>query len=424
MSFNNKLTAIADAIRRKTGGTATLTLDEMATEVSGIEPGVGLNFKVVGGTSAPVNPRENTIWVNTESEITGWEFSNDVLGANLLDFKTWSRNIGVANGSKLVTGNSITLSANGNADCYTSYGSDSAAKISCEPGKTYVLEWEHSGTDGKVYIFPLGSTTNMVFESSSLTNKIEYTATSGVTFFTFRFGVYGSYKGAVYSNIRIYEKPDAIKEGYTWIETSSISSCEFNALQDNNITVYPIHVKQYISGKWVDKDAKIYQNGAWKDWTRYLFSANNLHINITGGWASGYYEIGELPFYGNGGSQSIGNTMYIHWARIPDTAYHGAAFYVTRKKIDLTNVKNIKISCTTSGYLNFCHIGVSSISQKPWPDNSAYWQNCAATAKLSTGTITLDVSGLSGSYYVMIGGSTEDEVYSPGTVSATEVWME
>lgn len=34
-----------------------------------------LNFKVVGGAAAPESPKENTIWVHTDSEITGWEFS-------------------------------------------------------------------------------------------------------------------------------------------------------------------------------------------------------------------------------------------------------------------------------------------------------------------------------------------------------------
>lgn len=35
----------------------------------------GLNFKVVGGTTQPTNPRENTIWVNTSDDITGWVFA-------------------------------------------------------------------------------------------------------------------------------------------------------------------------------------------------------------------------------------------------------------------------------------------------------------------------------------------------------------
>ena len=34
-----------------------------------------LNFKVVGGPGQPGNPKENTIWVNTETDISGWVLS-------------------------------------------------------------------------------------------------------------------------------------------------------------------------------------------------------------------------------------------------------------------------------------------------------------------------------------------------------------
>lgn len=37
--------------------------------------GSELNFKVVGGTTQPENPKENTIWVNTNTAITAWVFS-------------------------------------------------------------------------------------------------------------------------------------------------------------------------------------------------------------------------------------------------------------------------------------------------------------------------------------------------------------
>lgn len=37
--------------------------------------GAPLNFKVVGGTSTPSSPEENTIWVNTNVEISNWVFS-------------------------------------------------------------------------------------------------------------------------------------------------------------------------------------------------------------------------------------------------------------------------------------------------------------------------------------------------------------
>ena len=37
--------------------------------------GGGLNFQVIGGTTAPSNPKENMIWVNTSTKITSYIFS-------------------------------------------------------------------------------------------------------------------------------------------------------------------------------------------------------------------------------------------------------------------------------------------------------------------------------------------------------------
>lgn len=37
--------------------------------------GTALNFRVVGGTTAPSNPKENSIWVNTSTTITSYVFS-------------------------------------------------------------------------------------------------------------------------------------------------------------------------------------------------------------------------------------------------------------------------------------------------------------------------------------------------------------
>ena len=41
MAITNKLTAIADAIRSKTGKTDTMTLEQMVTEISNISVGTG-----------------------------------------------------------------------------------------------------------------------------------------------------------------------------------------------------------------------------------------------------------------------------------------------------------------------------------------------------------------------------------------------
>lgn len=72
------LTAIADAIRAKSGTTELLTFpSEMVNVIDTLSTGVELNFEVVGGTTQPENPTENMIWINTDVEITRWMFSAD-----------------------------------------------------------------------------------------------------------------------------------------------------------------------------------------------------------------------------------------------------------------------------------------------------------------------------------------------------------
>lgn len=69
------LTSIADAVRAKTGKTDAILLSDFTSEINNISTGVELNFDVVGGTSAPSNPSENMIWVNTSTDIVSWAFS-------------------------------------------------------------------------------------------------------------------------------------------------------------------------------------------------------------------------------------------------------------------------------------------------------------------------------------------------------------
>lgn len=50
-----------------------MALVERAIPIGG--GSASLNFEVVGGTTAPSNPKENTIWVNTATAIGEWQFS-------------------------------------------------------------------------------------------------------------------------------------------------------------------------------------------------------------------------------------------------------------------------------------------------------------------------------------------------------------
>lgn len=280
MALTEKLTAIADAIRVQSGKTDKLTLDQMPSEIVDLQ---SLGFEVVGGTSAPSNPKENTIWVYTDTEITGWQFASD--DPNLLDFNAWANGIGVQSGTKTVSGNAITLTSNASGDCYTAHSADSLALIPCAPGKTYVIEWEWTGDPGLVFYFPSGNIPGCKNVNSSL-GRFEFTTGVNENLFTFRIGVQAANATATYSNIRITEKERSFAPGAVWITTGISSEVTFNALKKNNITVYPMSVKQYVDGAWAVKNAQVYQSGTWKDmqyiivpntgttWTKYAGTAS------------------------------------------------------------------------------------------------------------------------------------------------------
>ena len=79
VQLDANLTAVADAIRAKGETAEALAFpDGFVSAIGAIQTGHELNFTVVGGTTEPENPTENTIWVNTDQAITGWVFSHNL----------------------------------------------------------------------------------------------------------------------------------------------------------------------------------------------------------------------------------------------------------------------------------------------------------------------------------------------------------
>ena len=66
MALTDKLTAIADAIRGKTGGADALTLDAMAAAIAALETGGG-SIRVASGTIVPAN---DASWFNTTVDLS------------------------------------------------------------------------------------------------------------------------------------------------------------------------------------------------------------------------------------------------------------------------------------------------------------------------------------------------------------------
>lgn len=187
-------------------------------------------------------------------------------------------------------------------------------------------------------------------------------------------------------------QPETAEEGMAWIFTGASSTVEFNALKKNGIMVYPLSAKQYVSGAWVDKTAKIYQGGKWVEWWNgELYDTGNEYTTFTGGWTATAIA-GSTTVTKDATSMTI-KTDY------GDDALHCS------NKMDLTDFSKLVVTGKSfrnnssaerrEGNTKICvwsAIG-SSVS-----NNQVAYANYPAADY--DGEFELDVSGLTGEYYV------------------------
>lgn len=253
--------------------------------------GGGLNFEVIGGTSAPSSPKENTIWVNTTVAITSWVFS------------------------------------------------------AIEP-----------------------------------TNPVA---------------------------------------GMVWFKTNASSAAAFNAIKKNGLWVYPAVCRQYVSNTWTNKTAQTYRAGEWVDWQTYLFDNGDQITALTGGWVQGnkwWYE----------GSYAVVDAV-IDTSMVLDITYPTQASLRTALKIDLTDYDtlyaNLQWSKPTTvtrqcpGGLAVSTIETNTSSANIYNKSDAKIDMDGTTS--FTGVKTIDISALSGEYYIYVYCGRGD-----CSLTVNSIWLE
>jgi hypothetical protein len=192
-------------------------------------------------------------------------------------------------------------------------------------------------------------------------------------------------------------QPSNPEPGMVWFSTGISSAVEFNALKKNNITVYPVSVKQYVNGGWVEKTAKTWNGSKWIDWIIYLYNAGNECTSLTGGWAQksiSYITGGTTrPNYGavSRGSNSITLTA----------GAQTLSLIVTTNKISFDSATKIVFEGGTSS-ADSNEFGIASA-------NTGELSAIRVARKMittSNGTFELEIpSGVSSGYvYVMANG--------------------
>lgn len=254
--------------------------------IAGSGSGAGLNFKIIGGTTAPKNPRENTIWINTNTKITNWTFSNT--------------------------------------------------------------------------------------------------------------------------------EPTEKTQGVIWIYCGNSSDVSFNVLKRNDIQIYPVGAYQYISGSWVKKEAKTYQDGEWIDWTMYLYYLLNDYTDITGGWTNGDSQNATTT------TISIDETgVFTFSLSVADAATGRQGWVHTTNDVDLTDYSKVCVNITKD------YNGSSRGASHEIRVGTDHWGKDAYTTITdnTAGLYEVDVSGLTGMYKITI--FVQAQVGPEGhTISFDSIWLE
>lgn len=199
--------------------------------------------------------------------------------------------------------------------------------------------------------------------------------------------------------------PEVPAEGMVWVATVTSSRVAFNALKKNSIEICPISAKQYVDGAWVNRPAMIYQNGEWNEW--YI----NFYLS---GVFSAQYETSEKLTPSN--AVITYNESDIELSTV---AGKTSEVYVVIGEVDLTNLSKLVLTGTftkasTSTFTNVATIFVAA-------DAGSSYKNAAAIASLVTSgaldagyaySLELDVSGLTGKYFIHAGLNTQGDAWS------------
>lgn len=356
--------------------------------------GGGLNFRVIGGTSAPANPRENDIWVNSEHKVEGFIFSAETTPPNI--YETELTCVDKLSGQYINESGGI--------------GSNEFFSVSdyvVLPKTTTHITVEHSIAASSVMYHAFYDENKNFISSVFRENKtMVYDVPSNAAYARFSMCI----KEERVDNHKILATVDdgSIEDGTVFVTIGTSSKIEFNALKKNCVMVYPLSAMQYIDGAWDDVPAQSYQNGEWVDWWRgELYLAGNEYESITGGWAmsDNWYE----AYYPTEGftltKESESMTFESHMV---DNVSYAKGFLRTNKKIDLKDVNSVILvteSVALDNTLRPIKLCVKST------DNAKNEDVVASTdLKVSSTeqTFTLDVSTLNDSYYVGIEtGKTE-----------------
>lgn len=179
--------------------------------------------------------------------------------------------------------------------------------------------------------------------------------------------------------------------GMVWFDTGTSSNTAINVDKKNTVMLYPLDCKQYVSGAWVSKTAKVYLNGAWVElWDGTIFDNGNEYTVITGG------------FSGEGSFQQITTNKNGYLGVLAGYGSTGAV--LTNSAIDLTDFSTLTAVVNGDGS-NTKRFGITPTRGTSFSANVSISSN-------EDKTVSIDVSTCNGLYYIGILSNSNNWAYA------------
>lgn len=210
-------------------------------------------------------------------------------------------------------------------------------------------------------------------------------------------------------------EPASPVEGQVWFVTGASSSAAMNVDKKNTVMLYPSGCYQYIGGAWIKKTALTYLNGAWVAWKLIIYEEGYINTDVIGSFIS----VGKKASSSNGGTAAAPTVTYNadNILMYTQTNYKGGIVH-TELPIDLTGFSTVNVKAKESG-------GYAP-SLKIYSAIGSYQDsNVAATVTITkgtTGTYGVDVSELTGEYY--IGFAMLGDASTGVTLNVYNLWCE
>ena len=207
-------------------------------------------------------------------------------------------------------------------------------------------------------------------------------------------------------------EPEEYAPGMVWITIGASSTVAFSATAKNPIMVYPVSVKQYVSGAWVDKTAKSYKGGVWVDWVFMIYAY--------GSFSEGYSIATNSN--GNVASDKISFTEEDGYIQLNSSGDLYSMFYIAPKVIR-GECKTLYIAIENASMNIDSGSGKFGLSSNARAENPSFVASTSFNSFNGSKTISVDISKLpeTTAYYIAIRFGLTGTSFS---ARVTKIWME